>query len=122
MELTLVPTLTHWQYLATIRYLHGDYDGAIVAADRAQDGLLNMPALRAAALCQLGRKDEARLDVARFYTNIREAWTGGGSPAEAEIGRWLLHLYPFSHEAVWRRLRDGIALTGIPVAGLIYHG
>ena len=57
MEMTLVPTLSHWAYLTNIRYLHGDHEGTLVAADRAQDGLLTMPAFRAAALCKLGRVD-----------------------------------------------------------------
>jgi len=42
LELTLVPTLTHWQYLTNIRFLHGDYEGTIAAADRAQDGLVTI--------------------------------------------------------------------------------
>jgi DNA-binding SARP family transcriptional activator len=122
MELTLVPTLTQWQYFANIRYLHGDYEGTVVAADRAQDGLLTMPVLRAAALCRLGRMDEARQDVARFYANVRAAWVSDTPATEEMIGRWLLHVYPFSRAEAWQRLRDGIALTGVPVAGLTYHG
>jgi DNA-binding SARP family transcriptional activator len=122
LELTLVPTLTHWQYLTNIRFLHGDYEGTIAAADRAQDGLVTILALRAAALCHMGRPEEARRDVARFYTSVRTAWAGEAAPTDAEIGRWLLHLYPISRVGVWQRLRDGIALTGIPVTGLTHHG
>lgn len=122
MDLTLAPTLSQWQYLANIRYLHGDCEGTIVAAERAQDGLLTMPAFRAAALCELGRTEEARRDVVRFYANVRAAWAGDAPATEELIGRWLLHLYPFSRAEVWQRLCDGIALTGIPVAGLTYHG
>ncbi len=122
LELTLVPTLTHWQYLTNIRFLHGDYEGTIEAADRAQDGLATILALRAAALCLLGRTDEAARDVARFYANVRAAWAGEAAPADAEVGRWLLHLYPISRAGVWQRLRDGIALAGIPVTGLTHHG
>ena len=122
MELALVPTLTHWQYLTNIRYLHGDYAGTIIAADRAQDGLVTILALRAAALCKLGRTDEAQSDIARFYANVRAAWAGDAAPTEEAIGRWLLHLYPISRAEIWQRLRDGMALAGIPVAGLSHHG
>jgi DNA-binding SARP family transcriptional activator/TolB-like protein len=122
MDMTLVPTLTHWGYLTNIRYLHGDYEGTIVAADRAQDGLLTMPAFRAAALCQLGRTAEARQDLTRFYANVRAAWTGDAPSTEAMVAKWLLHLYPISSAEIWERLRDGMALAGLPVRGLTYHG
>jgi DNA-binding SARP family transcriptional activator/TolB-like protein len=122
MELTLVPTSTHWQYLTNIRYLHGDHEGTIIAADRAQDGLVTILALRAAALCKLGRTEEARRDVARFYANVRAAWAGDAASTEEAIGRWLLHLYPISRAEVWQRLRDGLALAGIQVTGLTHHG
>jgi DNA-binding SARP family transcriptional activator/TolB-like protein len=122
MEMTLVPTLSQWNYLTNIRYLHGDYEGTIVAADRGQDGLPTMPAFRAAALCKLGRTAEASKALARFYANVRAAWTGDTKSTEEMIGRWLLHLYPISSETVWQRLRDDMALAGIPVKGLTYHG
>jgi hypothetical protein len=38
------------------------------------------------------------------------------------IGQWLMHLYPISSADIWKRLRDGMALTGIPVMQLTYHG
>jgi DNA-binding SARP family transcriptional activator len=122
LEMTLVPTLSNWSYLTNIRYLHGDYEGTIVAADRAQGGLLTMPAFRAAALCKLGRMEEASLDVARFYANVRVAWAGESPPTGEMIGQWLMHLYPISSADIWKRLRDGMALTGIPVMQLTYHG
>jgi TolB-like protein len=122
MELSVVPTLTQWQYLANIRYLDGDYEGAILAAERAQDGLLTMPALRAAALARLGRQQEAAQDVVRFYANVRAAWSGSQPPTDELIGKWLLHIYPFSREEAWQRMRDGMALAGIPVTGLAWHG
>jgi TolB-like protein len=122
MEMTLVPTLSQWGYLTNIRFLHGDYEGTVVSADRAQDGLLTMPAFRAAALRHLGRTAEARQDLARFYSKVRMAWTGDAPSTEEMIAKWLLHLYPISSPDVWRRLRDGMAQAGLPVTGLAYHG
>jgi DNA-binding SARP family transcriptional activator/TolB-like protein len=122
MDLTLVPTMTHWQYLANIRYLHGDYEGTIIAAERGQGGLLTMPALRAAALCKMNRADEAMPNVARFYADVRAAWAGGAEPTDQLIAQWLLRLWPISRAEVWERLRDGIALTGMPTRHLTYHG
>jgi len=122
MEMAVLPTLSHWGFLTNIRFLHGDYEGTIVAADQAQDGLPTMLAFRAAALSKLGRMAEAQQDVARFYARVRAAWAGDTPPTEALIGRWLLHLYPVSRVEIWQRLRDDMALAGIPVAGLTYRG
>jgi hypothetical protein len=122
MEMTMVPTLSHWGFLATIRYLHGDYEGTIVAAERAHDGLLTMPAFRAAAMCKLGRVEEARREIVRFYVNVRTAWAGDAAPTEEMIGSWLLHLYPISRAEIWLRLRDDMAAAGIPVTGLTQRG
>jgi tetratricopeptide (TPR) repeat protein len=122
MELTLSPTLSHWAFLTSIRYLLGDNEGAVVAADRAQGGLLSAGAWRAAALCSLGRQEEATRELARFYANVRAIWSGDSRPTEEMIGRWLLHLYPISRAEIWARLRDGMAAAGIPMAGLVHQG
>lgn len=122
MELTLMPTLSHWGFMTNIRYLSGDYEGTVVAADRGQDGLPTMLAFRAAALSKLGRADESRLALARFYANIRAAWAGDVPDTEEMIGKWLLHLYPISRVEVWQCLQEGMGQAGLPVAGLTYHG
>jgi TolB-like protein len=122
MELTLSPTLSHWAFLASIRYLLGDNEGAVVAADRAQSGLLSPSAWRAAALHNLGQQEEARREVSGFFASLREAWIGDAQPTDEMIGKWLLALYPFSQEETWRRLRDGIAAVGIPVTGCVFEG
>jgi len=122
MELTLSPTLSHWAFLASIRYLLGDYEGVVVEADRAQGGLLSASACRAAALHNLGRQEEAAREVSSFLTNVRAAWIGDTQPTDEMIGKWLLSLYPFRQERTWRRLRDGVAAAGIPVAGSVFEG
>jgi DNA-binding SARP family transcriptional activator/TolB-like protein len=122
LEMALQPTLTHWRFLTNICFLHGDYAGTLVAAERAQDGLPTMLALRAAALSALGRTEEAAQDLGRFYAKVRAAWAGDAPPTEELVAQWLLHLYPISRVEIWQRLRDGMALAGIPVVGLTYHG
>jgi DNA-binding SARP family transcriptional activator/TolB-like protein len=118
MEMTLFPTLSQWGYLTQIRYFHGDFEGTVVAADRAQDGALVMPAFRAAALSRLGRTVEAAQDLARFYANVRSAWAGDVPPTEEMIGKWLLHLYPISSVEIRQRLHDGMALAGLSVRAI----
>lgn len=122
LEMTLSPGLNHWVYQASICYLCGDDEGAVAAADRAQDALRTVPAWRAAALCGLGRHEEAHKDRERFYEGVRAEWFGDAAPTEAEIGRWLLHAYPISRPETWERLRAGLLAAGVPVAGCRHDG
>jgi hypothetical protein len=120
MEVTLSPSPSHWVCEASIRYLRGDDQGAVVAVDRARDALLTLPALRAAALFNLGRADEARIALQRFYAGVRANWIGDDPPTDRMIARWYLHLYPISDLATWQRLRDGMAAIGMPVEDLVH--
>jgi tetratricopeptide (TPR) repeat protein len=122
MEMTLSPTPAHWVYEASIRYLRGDNEGTIAAADRAQDALLTLPAWRAAALSNLGRVREARQDVERFYEGVRANWINDDAPTDRMIGGWFMQVYPISRPDTWQLLRDGIAALGIPVDGLAHTG
>jgi DNA-binding SARP family transcriptional activator/TolB-like protein len=133
MELTLSPSFAQWIYLATTRYLCGDDEGLLVASGHAHAltpepfpwrtaALNNLFAWRAAAMWNLGRKEEAREEARRFLELTRANWFGPSPPADAMIGRWLLHIYPISDPEVWRRLHTGITAAGIPDGGMTHHG
>jgi TolB-like protein len=122
MSMTLSPTSGHWLYEANIRFLRGDDEGAIAAGERAQNALLTLPAWQAAALNNLGRTTEARIEVERFYAGVRANWLADQPPTERMIGRWFMQVYPISHQKTWERLRDGIAAVGIPVDDLSFDG
>jgi DNA-binding SARP family transcriptional activator len=119
--MTFAPSMTHWAYLVSIRFLCGDYQGTIEAANHAMDIIKTMPAWKAAALYRLGRSEEAAREAERFLAGIRSNWQGSEPPTKEAIGRWLLHLYPISSRAHWERLRDAVAGAGIPVVGLDHH-
>ncbi len=121
LDATLQPSATHWAYQVSIAYLRGDDEAALEACDLAQDRIHTLPAWRAASLARLGRRDEAVAAAQRFLRGIRGNWHGTTEPDDAEITRWLLHLYPMRNPAEWNRLRDGVAMAGLPVAGL-RHG
>lgn len=120
MEMTLSPIPRHWVYEVSIRFLNGDDEGAIEAAERARDTLLTVPAWRAAALANLGRRDEARTEVARFFAAIRPNWMNDEAPTDRMIVRWLLQCYPISRLSVWERFRDGLAAAGFDVDGQVF--
>ena len=105
----------------SIRFLCGDYQGAIEATNHAADIIKTLPAWRAAAAYHLGREADAARDAQRFFDGIRSNWQGSLAPTDEAIGRWLLHLYPISDRDLWERLRDGVVGAGIPAGGLKHH-
>ncbi|SDB67074.1 BTAD domain-containing putative transcriptional regulator [Belnapia rosea] len=117
LEMTLMPSLTHWGYQVTIAYLRGDDAATLEACDRAQDVIRTLPAWRAAALARLGREEAAAEAAQRYLQGVREAWFAEAPPSDLEMVRWLLHLYPIRRAEEWMRLRDGIAAAGLPTFG-----
>ncbi|WP_052214890.1 BTAD domain-containing putative transcriptional regulator [Belnapia sp. F-4-1] len=117
LEMSLMPSLTHWGYQVTIAYLAGDDDGTLEACDRAQDVIRTLPAWRAAALARLGRIEEAEEAAARYLDGVRGSWFAEAPPSDLDMVRWLLHLYPIRRAEEWNRLRDGIAAAGLPTYG-----
>jgi len=116
-ELAIAPTFIHWAYQASIRFLAGDYEGCVAAADLAADAVPSACAWRAAALHWLRRDDEANSAAQRFLNISRSCWRGAAPPTDNLIARWLLHLHPIRRRDDWERLRDGLAGAGLIVAG-----
>jgi DNA-binding SARP family transcriptional activator/TolB-like protein len=107
-----------WAYCAHIRFLSGDYDGAIEALDKAGDFPKTIAAWKAAAMAQLGRTGEA-IDIGRdFLRAVRANWYGASPATDGAIGRWLLQAHPVGQVESWRRLRDGLKRAAIPVEGV----
>ena len=120
-DVAFAPSRTHWAYLASIRFLCGDHQGAIEATNHAADIIKTLPAWRAAAAHHLGREADAAREAQRFFDGIRSNWQGSIAPTNEAIGRWLLHLYPISDRDLWERLRDAMVGAGIPAGGLKHH-
>jgi class 3 adenylate cyclase/DNA-binding SARP family transcriptional activator len=121
LDLALAPGRTHWAYCADIRFLNGDYEAALDAADRAQDVLWAVPAWRAAALAHLGRMREAATEASRFLDRVRANWFGPAPASDEAIVRWVLHSYPISGREDWERFRDGLKGAGLPAADVNHH-
>jgi DNA-binding SARP family transcriptional activator/TolB-like protein len=120
LEQTLAPNLIHWAYEVTIRFMAGDYDAMLLAADRSQNCIPTIPGWRAAALALLGRTAEARESADVFLRMVRGNWFGNDPPEPPAITRWYLNAFPIARKADWDRLRDGIAGAGLPVGGITY--
>ena len=108
IDLGLGSSALNWGYQVGIRFLCGDYEGSIAAADKAQDVIYNLPAWKAAALFHLGRKDESRAEARRFCDLIRTVWHSDVEPDDQTIYRWLLHAFPIRRQEAWSKLRDGL--------------
>jgi DNA-binding SARP family transcriptional activator/TolB-like protein len=120
LQLPLAPSSLQWSYHAGIRFMGGDYENAVRAADAAGDASLIAPGYKAAALFHIGDRDGAAVELKRFFETARRRWVGSEPASEANIARWFLHLVPMKRPEDWQRLRDGLAGAGAPVEGLAH--
>jgi TolB-like protein len=118
LALSPAPPVLGWAYHGTIRFVCGDYAGAIEAIDRAHGAIHILPAWRAAALFHLGQPAMAREEAQRFFNGIRSFWVGSSAPTDEAVTRWALQAHPISVRSRWETLRDGLGGAGLPVEGI----
>jgi len=118
LALSLAPSYLEWGYHGIIRFVSGDYAGALDAIDRAQAVIKTLPGWRAAALFLLDEPVLAREEAQRFLNGIRSFWVGPGAPSDEAITRWLLQAHPISIRSRWEALRHGLRGAGLPVEGI----
>jgi tetratricopeptide (TPR) repeat protein len=120
LALSPAPSYVEWAYHSIIRFLCGDYAGALSACDRARGAIHFMPAWRSAALFHLGQPVMAREEAQRFLNGIRSFWVGSIAPTDEAVVRWMLHAHPISVGERWEALRDGLRGAGLPVEGIVH--
>jgi DNA-binding SARP family transcriptional activator len=120
LELPLAPSPLQWAYHVSIRFMAGDYAGAVRAANSAGD-LSYVPGYKASALYHLGDRAGAAAEFNRFLDITQKKWVGSEPPTDANITRWLLTMVPIRQPEDWQRVRDGLAGAGAPVEGLAHH-
>jgi transcriptional regulator with XRE-family HTH domain len=113
-----VPSHLEWAYHGTIRFLCGDYAGALDAFSRAQWVAKTLPAWRAATLFYLGQPVTAREEAQRFLNGIRLLWVGSSTPTDEIVVRWVLQSHPIGVRERWEILRHGLRGAGLPVEGV----
>lgn len=102
-------SLPQWGYHANIRFLAGDDEGCVEAAENAGDGIANLPAWKAAALWHLGEADRAAEAWERFFSHARKMWAAPGEPSKQAVLTWFLSCFPISNEAMIDRLKTGVS-------------
>jgi hypothetical protein len=118
LALALAPSDLEWGYQCIIRFLCGDYAGAIEACGGAHGVMKSLPAWRAAALFELGDTETAREEAQRFLNGIRSFWVGTSAPTDEAITRWLLQAHPINVDSRWEALRSALGGAGLPVEGI----
>ncbi len=106
-----------WGFHMPIRFLAGDYEGCVTAADNAGSAILNVPAWKAAALWQLGQRDAARASWAAFEALSRANRTDEAELSTQSICAWYLSCFPVRNATQRRRMAEGAA----GAAGLQLH-
>ena len=100
MSLTSLFLDYQWSHIAVIRYFAGDLEGAIAAADRSQNGIVDIAGWKAAALYKLRRTRDAREALAALHGSVAAAWAGPAAATQQEVLDWFLSVFPI------RRQRD----------------
>lgn len=87
-----------WCYIATTRYFLGDMEGVVEAAGRSNDVIADAPGWKAAALLQLGRREEARTALLYLRAAVTPIWQGRDPPEMTDILDWFLAAFPIRRE------------------------
>jgi class 3 adenylate cyclase/DNA-binding SARP family transcriptional activator/tetratricopeptide (TPR) repeat protein len=98
-----------WSYIATTRFLLGDFKGTIEAAERSRNIIIDTPGWTAAAFLQLSRRDEAALALSELQKAISANWFGEGHPTTEKVVEWFLAAFPIRRDEdrqLIQRLRE----------------
>ncbi len=100
-----------WCYAASIRFLAGDDAGALQAALRSDDRIIDNPGWTAAALARLGRLDEAQASFARLVEDVTAVWDGDKPPTREDVRNWFVSAYPIWQDTERHALSDALGLA-----------
>jgi hypothetical protein len=98
MDLTSMFLDYQWSHIAVIRYFAGDFEGTIAAADRSKNAIVDTAGWKTAALCRLGRTDEARAALMQLQESIAAAWAGPAAPTLKDILGWFVEAFPIKRD------------------------
>lgn len=104
-----------WAYLASTRFICGDYVGCVEAADLAEDVIPVTPGWRVAALGHLGWRERAAAAAEHFLDVTRRRWVGNQPYDEARAVKWFLQHCPVKNLDPRTRAQEGMTKAGLPV-------
>jgi class 3 adenylate cyclase/DNA-binding SARP family transcriptional activator len=111
--LALSPVLLgyQWCYVVSTRWMIGDFEGALAAAERSANVIIDTPGWRAASLARLGRIDEARRAFAEQVDLAAAVWAGTGLPTPAAVRDWFRSSFPIARQADRTALDNALQLA-----------
>ena len=102
-----------WGYLASTRFLCGEYHECISSADKANSAIPVTPGWKAAAMGHAGSALEAEEAGQLFMDHIRPRWSSS-EPCEApQVADWFLKHCPVKDRTTRSRIREGLARAGL---------
>ena len=108
------PPWSFWGFESNLRFLAGDYEGAIESADRSGELILSILGWKCAAQGMVG-DPRAVADAEEFLMRIREGWVPEGpAPDDAEAVAWFVDIFPFARPQQRAHLCEGLRRTGLP--------
>ena len=115
LEITPSVRPGQWAYLASTRFICGDYEGCVDAASRAGDIIPMAPGWCTAAFGQLRREGEAEAAAKHFLEFMEDNWVSDRPFSAALAAEWFLRHCPLKYADVRTRMREGLAYAGLPV-------
>jgi DNA-binding SARP family transcriptional activator len=103
----------HWCYQMCIRFLEGDYAGAVEAAAAAEGTAFFVPAWRAAALAHMREYDAARASISEFYEAVAANWNGQAPLSQQAVLDWLCQCFPIREAADRELFKTGVLTAGL---------
>jgi class 3 adenylate cyclase/DNA-binding SARP family transcriptional activator/tetratricopeptide (TPR) repeat protein len=93
-----------WSYIAAIRYLVGDFAGAVDAANRSKNVIVDTPGWAAAAHLQLGQAVEGAAALREMQKIVSAEWYGSQEASIEAVLDWYLAGFPIRREEDRRQL------------------
>jgi class 3 adenylate cyclase/DNA-binding SARP family transcriptional activator len=99
-NLTMVFLDYQWSHIATILYLIGDFEGAVTAAERSKNVIVDTPGWTAASLVELGRHQDARSMITELVKVVAAAWNGPQPCSPAAVLDWFVRAFPLRNSQI----------------------
>jgi class 3 adenylate cyclase/DNA-binding SARP family transcriptional activator len=93
-----------WSHVAATRFLLSDLEGAMAAAKRSHNAILDTPGWTAATLIELGRREEASAEFKDLVKAAAANWHGPDEPEPGAVLEWFLAAFPLKRSEDRRRL------------------
>lgn len=100
-----------WCYATSVRFLGGDDAGALQAAARSDDRIIDNPGWTAAAFARLGQSGEARTAFDKLVEDVTAVWDGDTPPTPLDVRDWFVTAYPIRHPSDRAVLEEALSVA-----------